>query len=76
MIREAEKPKEEPKQEVRLPMDLQPKAPEPPKEVKEDEPRFYVELYVEHNLEEMKILSKYLKDNGYKYIVRNQGNVK
>ena len=85
-IRQAEKAAEEmatkkieeekQKEEVQIPMDLKPKAPEPPKEVKEDEPRFYVELYVEHNLEEMKILSKYLKDNGYKYIVRNQGNVK
>ena len=86
-IRQAEKAAEEmatkrieeekvSKEEVQIPMDLKPNAPEPPKEVKEDEPRFYVELYVEHNLEEMKILSKYLKDNGYKYIVRNQGNVK
>ena len=86
-IRQAEKAAEEmatkrieeekvSKEEVQIPMDLKPKAPEVPKEIKEDEPRLYVELYVEHNLEEMKILSKYLKDNGYKYIVRNQGNVK
>lgn len=85
-IRQAEKAAEEmatkkieeekQKEEVQIPMDLKPRAPEVPKEVKEDEPRLYVELYVEHNLEEMKILSKYLKDNGYKYIVRNQGNVK
>ena len=63
------------KEEVQIPMDLKPKAPEVPKEIKEDEPRLYVELYVEHNLEEMKILSKYLKDKGYKYIVREQGKV-
>ena len=85
-IRQAEKAAEEmatkkieeekQKEEVQVPMDLKPKAPEVPKEVKEDEPRFYVELYVEHNLEEMKILSKYLKDKGYKYIVREQGKVK
>lgn len=84
-IRQAEKAAEEmatkkieeekQKEEVQVPMDLKPKAPEVPNEVKEDEPRFYVELYVEHNLEEMKILSKYLKDKGYKYIVREQGKV-
>ncbi|MDB2123696.1 DUF1351 domain-containing protein [Clostridium paraputrificum] len=84
-IRQAEKASEEmatkrieeekQKEEVQIPMDLKPKAPEVPKEVKEDEPRFYVELYVEHNLEEMKILSKYLKDKGYKYIVCKQGKV-
>ena len=85
-IRQAEKAAEEmatkkieeekvSKEEVQIPMDLKPKAPEVPKEVKEDEPRLYVELYVEHNLEEMKILSKYLKDKGYKYIVREQGKV-
>ena len=84
-IRQAEKAAEEmatkrieeekQKEEVQIPMDLKPKAPEVPKEVKEDEPRLYVELYVEHNLEEMKILSKYLKDKGYKYIVREQGMV-
>ena len=85
-IRQAEKAAEEmatkrieeekvSKEEVQIPMDLKPKAPEVPKEIKEDEPRLYVELYVEHNLEEMKILSKYLKDKGYKYIVREQGKV-
>lgn len=84
-IRQAEKAAEEmatkkieeekQKEDVQIPMDLKPKAPEVPKEVKEDEPRLYVELYVEHNLEEMKILSKYLKDKGYKYIVRKQGKV-
>lgn len=84
-IRQAEKAAEEmatkrieeekQKEEVQIPMDLKPKAPEVHKEVEEDEPRLYVELYVEHNLEEMKILSKYLKDKGYKYIVREQGKV-
>lgn len=84
-IRQAEKAAEEmatkrieeekQKEEVQIPMDLKPKAPEVPKEVKEDEPRLYVELYVEHNLEEMKILSKYLKEKGYKYIVHEQGKV-
>ncbi len=84
-IRQAEKAAEEmatkrieeekQKEDVQIPMDLNPKAPEVHKEVEEDEPRLYVELYVEHNLEEMKILSKYLKDKGYKYIVREQGMV-
>ena len=84
-IRQAEKAAEEmatkkieeekQKEEVQIPTDLKPKAPEVPNEIKEDEPRLYVELYVEHNLEEMKILSKYLKDKGYKYIVREQGKV-
>lgn len=76
MIREAEKPMEEPKQEVQLPMDLQPKAPEVPKEVKEDEPKFFVDTYVEGTFEQIQNLSKFLKDNGYKYEVHSKGKVK
>lgn len=75
MIREAEKPKEEPKQEVRLPMDLQPKVPEHPKEVREDEPKFFVDTYVEGTFEQIQNLSKFLKDNGYKYEVHKKGKV-
>ncbi|MFQ9247571.1 DUF1351 domain-containing protein [Clostridium paraputrificum] len=85
-IRQAEKAAEEmatkrieeekQKEEVQIPMDLKPKAPEPPKEVKEDEPRFYVDIYVESDYERIQALSKYLQANGYKYEVHNKGKVK
>lgn len=85
-IRQAEKTAEEmatkrieeekQKEEVQIPMDLKPKAPEPPKEVKEDEPRFYVDIYVESDYERIQALSKYLQANGYKYEVHNKGKVK
>lgn len=73
-IRQAEKAAEE-MATKKIEEEKQKEEVQVPKEVKEDEPRLYVELYVEHNLEEMKILSKYLKDKGYKYIVREQGKV-
>lgn len=85
-IRQAEKAAEEmatkrieeekQKKEVQIPMDLNPKAPEVPKEVKEDEPRFYVDIYVESDYERIQALSKYLQANGYKYEVHNKGKVK
>lgn len=85
-IRQAEKAAEEmatkkieeekQKEEVQIPMDLQPKAPEPPKEVREDEPRFYVDVYVESDYERIQALSKYLQANGYKYEVHKKGKVK
>lgn len=85
-IRQAEKAAEEmatkrieeekQKEEVQIPMDLNPKAPEVPKEVKEDEPRFYVDIYVESDYERIQALSKYLQANGYKYEVHNKGKVK
>lgn len=85
-IRQAEKAAEEmatkrieeekQKEEVQIPMDLNPKAPEVPKEVKEDEPRFYVDVYVESDYERIQALSKYLQANGYKYEVHKKGKVK
>lgn len=85
-IRQAEKAAEEmatkkieeekQKEEVQIPMDLQPKIPEAPKEVKEDEPRFYVDIYVESDYDRIQALSKYLQANGYKYEVHNKGKVK
>ena len=85
-IRQAEKAAEEmatkrieeekQKEEVQIPMDLKPKAPEVPKEVKEDEPKFFVDTYVEGTFEQIQNLSKFLKDNGYKYEVHSKGKVK
>lgn len=86
-IRQAEKAAEEmatkrieeekvSKEEVQIPMDLKPKAPEVPKEVKEDEPKFFVDTYVEGTFEQIQNLSKFLKDNGYKYEVHSKGKVK
>lgn len=84
-IRQAEKAAEEmatkkieeekQKEEVQIPMDLKPKAPEVPKEVKEDEPKFFVDTYVEGTFEQIQALSKFLKDNGYKYEVHKKGKV-
>lgn len=85
-IRQAEKAAEEmatkkieeekQKEEVQIPMDLKPKAPEVPKEVKEDEPMFFVDVYVESDYERIQALSKYLQANGYKYEVHKKGKVK
>lgn len=86
-IRQAEKAAEEmatkrieeekvSKEEVQIPMDLKPNAPEVPKEVKEDEPKFFVDTYVEGTFEQIQNLSKFLKDNGYKYEVHSKGKVK
>lgn len=71
LIRKAEQPK----QEIELPADLKPKAPEV-KEVKEDEPLFYVDVHVEHGFEQIQALSNFLKDNGYIYKVHAKGKVK
>lgn len=79
MIKEAEKPKEEPKVEekepVQIPLDFSNKpVEEPKKEVKED--KFFVDVYVEHNFKMIQALSKFLKDNGYNYRVHKKGKVK
>lgn len=66
---------EKQKEEVQIPMDLKPKAPEVPKEVKEDEPMFFVDVYVESDYERIQALSKYLQANGYKYEVHKKGKV-
>ena len=85
-IRQAEKAAEEmatkrieeekQKEEVQIPIDLKPKAPEVPKEVNKDEPMFFVDVYVESDYERIQALSKYLQANGYKYEVHNKGKVK
>lgn len=85
-IRQAEKAAEEmatkkieeekQKEEVQIPMDLKPKAPEVSKEVNKDEPMFFVDVYVESDYERIQALSKYLQANGYKYEVHNKGKVK
>lgn len=71
LIRKAEQPR----QEIESPADLKPKAPEV-KEVKEDEPLFYVDVHVEHRFEQIQALSNFLKDNGYIYEVHAKGKVK
>lgn len=40
-----------------------------------DKDKFFVDVYVEHNLEMIQVLSKFLKENGYKYKVHNKGKV-
>lgn len=75
LIRKAEQPKEEPQKEIELPVDLKTKEPVV-KEIKEDEPLFYVDVHVEHGFEQIQALSKFLKDNGYVYTVHSKGKVK
>lgn len=71
LVRKAEQPQEAPKEET----ELKSKAPEI-KEIKEDEPLFYVDMHVEHSFEAIQALSKFLKDNGYVYKVSSKGKVK
>lgn len=72
LIRKAEQPQEQPKQEIEEVSELKHKEPE----VKEDEPLFYVDVHVEHGFEQIQALSKFLKDNGYIYKVHSRGKVK
>lgn len=74
MIREAEKPKEETKEPVQIPVDI--KAPEVPQQSKNDEQLYFVDTYVEGSFEQIQALSKYLQANGYKYEVHSKGKVK
>lgn len=71
LIRKAEQPR----QEIELPADLKPKAQEV-KDIKEDEPLFFVDVHVEHGFEQIQALSNFLKDNGYIYKVHAKGKVK
>lgn len=65
----------EEKEPVKMPLDTSNKVvEEPKKEIKED--KFFVDVYVEHNLDMIQALSKFLKDNGYKYKVHKKGKVK
>ncbi|MBS5937141.1 DUF1351 domain-containing protein [Clostridium sp.] len=75
LVRKAEQPKEEPKQEIELPTDLKPKT-QIVKDTQEDEPLFYVDVHVEHGFKQIQALSKFLKDNGYVYKVHSKGKVK
>lgn len=72
MIREAEKQKE-----VVVPIEkVEEVKQESVKEIKQNKERYYVDIYVEHSLEDIQRLSKFLKDNGYKYKVNKKGKVK
>lgn len=73
LVRKAEQPKEEPKKEV--PAEVISNIPEI-KELKKDESLYFVDVHVEHNFGAIQALSKFLKDNGYKYEVHNKGKVK
>lgn len=75
LVRKAEQPQEAPKKEIELPVDLGPKVPEV-KDIREHESLFYVDVHVEHGFEQIQALSKFLKDNGYKYEVKNKGKIK
>lgn len=73
MIKEAEKPKEE----VQAPIEkVEEIKEEPVKEIKQDEEKYFVDIHVEHSFEGIQILSKFLKNNGYKYMVHSKGKVK
>lgn len=79
MIRKAEEPKpepkeevapgvEEPKQEVSIPMDLK-----PVNEVPIQEDKWFVDIKVTHNKEMIMKLSEFLKANNYEYEVNSKG---
>lgn len=82
LIRKAEQPKEESKEELKEKL-IQTMSDEADKALKEEvipvnkcEDMYFVDVYVEHNLEMIQALSKFLKDNGFKYKVRKKGKVK
>ncbi|MGG7057568.1 DUF1351 domain-containing protein [Clostridium tertium] len=75
LIRKAEQPQEVSKEEKEVVEELKPKAPAL-EEIKEDEELFFVDVHVEHGFEQIQALSKFLKDNGFKYKVHNKGKVK
>lgn len=65
----------EEKEAIKMPLDFSNKVVEEnKKEVKED--KFFVDVYVEHNFDMIQALSKFLKENGYRYKVDNKGKVK
>jgi len=73
MIKEAEKPKEE----VQVPIEKVEEIKQVPvKEIKQDEEKYFVDIHVESDSNRMRVLSSFLKDNGYKYEVHNKGKVK
>ncbi|MCF0149686.1 MAG: DUF1351 domain-containing protein [Clostridium sp.] len=75
LVRKAEQPREVPKEEIGLPINLKPKAPDV-NEIKKDEQLFFVDVHVEHGFEQIQALSKFLKDNGYIYKAHAKGKVK
>ena len=78
MIREAEKPKEEQKIEVKeavqIPLSESKIITSTKEDVKKD--KFFVDVHVEHNFEMIQVLSKFLRDNGYNYKVCKKGKIK
>lgn len=70
LVRNAEKPIEE-KRNIEMPIELKDLV----NKVKKDENKFFVDIHVEHNGEMIQGLSKFLKDNGYMYEVKNKGRV-
>lgn len=78
MIKEAEKPKVEVKDQVQTSLDISKPIENTKEEVKEEinQDKFFVDVYVEHNFEMIQALSKFLKDNGYNYEVHKKGKVK
>lgn len=75
LIRKAEQPQEEYKEELKEKL-MQTMSEAADKALKEGEGLFYVDIHVEHNLEMIQALSKFLKDNNYIYKVHNKGKVK
>lgn len=82
LIRKAEQSKEELKEELKEQL-VETTSDEEDKTSKEevtlinkDEDLYFVNVHVEHNLEMIQKLSRFLKDNGYKYEVHSKGKVK
>lgn len=78
LIREAERPKEEPKavENVEVPKQEEPKKEEviqPQTEPQKEEPLYFVDIKVIHTMENITKLSQFLKDNGYEYLVKSKG---
>lgn len=78
LIREAERPKEEPKpvENVEVLKQEEPKKEEviqPQTEPKKEEPLYFVDIKVIHTMENITKLSQFLKDNGYEYAVKSKG---
>ncbi len=81
LIREAERPKEEPKpvENVEVPKQEEPKKEEviqPQTEPQKEEPLYFVDIKVIHTMENITKLSQFLKDNGYEYLVKSKGKHK
>ncbi len=78
LIREAERPKEEPKpvENVEVPKQAETKKEEVIQlqtEPQKEEPLYFVDIKVIHTMENITKLSQFLKDNGYEYFVKSKG---